>query len=82
MNETPPSQPDDPAVEEAAEHAERAVQERREMARLASQAQAADGATEGTLFDASAEHGRAARAEETAADGAARRADGDDDHAA
>ncbi|MGZ4165582.1 MAG: hypothetical protein ACXVR1_04355 [Solirubrobacteraceae bacterium] len=67
-------QPDE-AVQEAAEHAARSVEHRRQMQRDAVQAEAAEGADESTLRREAAEHGEAAHEEEAEAESAAREAD-------
>lgn len=67
--------PADEKVQEAAEHAGRAVEERRQVQRSAAQAQAADGADEAALQRESVEHRRAAESEEAAAQVTAREAD-------
>jgi hypothetical protein len=69
--------PEDEDVQAAAEHADRAVQERREMARAASRAEAADDEAETSELDqASSEHGHAAHEQEGEAERSARQADG------
>jgi hypothetical protein len=75
MTDEPGPAPDDNAIEAAAEHAERAVQERREMARTATQADAADGRDSDELKRESEQHGRASHEQEDAAQEAAREAD-------
>jgi hypothetical protein len=74
MNHTRPPEPDD-EVEEAAEHADRSVDHRREMQRRAAQSDAAEGAEAADLEEQSTEHEHAADAEETQADESARAAD-------
>ncbi len=74
MNQTRPPEPDDETVEEAAEHADRSVDHRREMQRRAAQSKAADGAEEADLEGQAAEHERAAQTEEDQAEETARAA--------
>jgi hypothetical protein len=69
------SRPNDEQVEEAAEHAARAIEHRRQMQRTAVESEAADGSDASALQDASAEHRRAAESEEADADEAAHEAD-------
>ena len=67
--------PTDEQVQEAAEHAARAVEHRRQMQRSAIEAEVADGAAAPALERESDEHRRAAAAEEAEAESTARRAD-------
>ena len=75
MNE--PSQPsdEDESVREAAEHAARSVQERREMARDAVRSEDPESDDPEGLREQSDEHGRASHAEEARSEEAAQRAD-------
>jgi hypothetical protein len=75
MKQTNPPEPGDETVEEAAEHADRSVDHRREMQRRAAQSEAAEGPEEAALEGQSVEHERAAQAEEAQADETARAAD-------
>jgi hypothetical protein len=76
MTEEPGPAPEDEDVQAAAEHAERSVQERREMARKASQAEAADGNAETSELERESEqHGEASHEQEAKADESARDAD-------
>jgi hypothetical protein len=76
MTEDPAPAPEDGDVQTAAEHAERAVQERREMARKASQAEAADGDTARAKLERESEqHGVASHEQEAKAEASAREAD-------
>jgi hypothetical protein len=75
MNQIRPPEPDDETVEEAAEHADRSVDHRREMQRRAAQSEAAEGAEAADLEGQSTEHERAADAEEAQAEETARAAD-------
>ena len=75
MNQTRRPEPNDETVEEAAEHADRSVDHRREMQRRAAQSEAAEGAEAADLEGQSTEHERAAHAEEAQADETARAAD-------
>ncbi len=76
MTEEPGPSLEDDTVQAAAEHAERAVQERREMARKASQAEAADGDAESSELERESEqHGDASHEQEAEADESARQAD-------
>jgi hypothetical protein len=68
-------QPNDDTVEEAAEHASRAVEHRREMQRRSVQAEAAEGADEASLEREADDHRRAAQSEEAEAHDTAREAD-------
>jgi hypothetical protein len=71
------SEDDDEVVEEAAEHAERASQERREMARKASVAGAADDAGDHDELERESDaHGDAADEHEAAASARAHDTDG------
>jgi hypothetical protein len=82
---TPPDDdaaPQDEAVREAAEHASRSVQERREMARKATKSDDADSHEESAeLQRAAHEHGRASHEQEDKADERAREADAEADRA-
>jgi hypothetical protein len=62
-------------VEEAAAHAARSIEHRREMQRDSVKAEAAEGSDESALERAAAEHGEAAAEQEKAAENAAREAD-------
>lgn len=65
-------------MEEAAEYAERSVQARREMARKAAQADAADGGSQSAALERESEqHGEASREHEAEAEESAREADSD-----
>jgi hypothetical protein len=76
MREEPGPAPEDEDVQAAAEHAERAVEERDEMARKASKAEAADGAAESSELERESEqHGDASHEQEAEADESARDAD-------
>jgi hypothetical protein len=76
VTEEPGPAPEDDDVQAAAEHADRAVQERREMARKASQAAAADGDTERSELERESEHhGVASHKQEAEAEASARQAD-------
>ncbi len=68
---------DNEKVEEAAAHAARSVEHRRQMQRESVKAEAAEGADESKLEREAAEHGQAAQREEDAAQSAAREADPD-----
>jgi hypothetical protein len=67
-------QPDE-KVEEAAAHAARSVEHRRQMQRQSVKAEAADGAEESELQRDASEHGEAAAEQEEAAQDAAIEAD-------
>ncbi len=67
-------QPDE-KVEEAAAHAARSVEGRRQMQRQSAKAQAAEGSDEAALKRQASEHGHAAQQEEDAAERAAHEAD-------
>jgi hypothetical protein len=69
--------PNDEKVEEAAAHAARSIEHRRQMQRDSVKAEAAEGADEHALEREAAEHGEAAEREEKAAESAARDADAD-----
>jgi hypothetical protein len=76
MTEEPGPAPEDEDIQAAAEHAERAVEERDEMARKASQAEAADGDAESSELERESEqHGEASHEQEAEADVSARQAD-------
>jgi hypothetical protein len=62
-------------VEEAAAHAARSVEHRRQMQRQSVKAEATEGADESALEREASEHGEAAEQEEDAAETAAREAD-------
>jgi hypothetical protein len=62
-------------VEEAAAHASRSIEHRRQMQRQSVKAEAADGAEEAALERDASEHGAAAEHEEDAAQDAAHEAD-------
>jgi hypothetical protein len=66
---------DDEKVEEAAAHAARSIEHRREMQRDSVKAEAAEGSDESALQRAAAEHGEAAAEQEEAAEDAAHEAD-------
>jgi hypothetical protein len=65
----------DEKVEEAAAHAARSIEHRRQMQRDSVKAEAAEGADASKLEEDAAEHGEAAQREEEQADSAAREAD-------
>ena len=68
--------PDDEQVREAAEHADRSVQERREKTRRSSQADAAEDDGDADALEVEADqHGRAADEQEHEAEQTAREAD-------
>ena len=66
---------DDEKVEEAAAHAARSIEHRRQMQRDSVKAEAAEGNEETALEQEASEHGRAAVEQEEAAQDAAREAD-------
>jgi hypothetical protein len=66
---------DDEKVEEAAVHAARSVEHRRQMQRQSVKAEATEGSQESQLEREAFEHGEAATEQEKAAEGAAREAD-------
>jgi hypothetical protein len=68
-------EPQDEAVQEAAEHAERAGDHRQEEQRRAAQAEAADPSDVAELEREAADHGTAAQTEESLAAKRAREAD-------
>ena len=65
----------DEKVEEAAAHAARSVEHRRQMQRKSVKAEAAEGSEEAGLEREASEHGEAAAEQEDAAEDAAREAD-------
>jgi hypothetical protein len=67
--------PTDEKVQEAAEHAARSVEHRRQMQRSAVQAEATDGGEQADLERKSAGHRRAAEGEEDQAETSAQAAD-------
>jgi hypothetical protein len=67
--------PTDEKVQDAAEHAARSVEHRRQMQRSAVQAEAAEGGEQDALERESADHRRAAKGEEAEAQSSADDAD-------